>query len=87
MTEPEKIRDINDLIDLPYSEMTEEEIERVVEYKAEIKARDAEHKARMDALHETMQENIAIHRNMAETSETLLNDLTAHAIGRFEDAS
>ena len=42
-TVQEKPRTINDLIDLPYSEMTEDEIALVVEFKANIKARDAEH--------------------------------------------
>lgn len=37
--------DINKLIDKPYSEMTDEEIEFVVEWKASIKARDAAYEA------------------------------------------
>lgn len=37
--------DINKLIDKPYSEMTEEEIEFVVEWKASIKARDTAYEA------------------------------------------
>ena len=32
--------DINKLIDKPYSEMTEEEINAVIEWKAQVKARD-----------------------------------------------
>lgn len=37
--------DINKLIDKPYSEMTEKEIEFVVEWKASIKARDTAYEA------------------------------------------
>lgn len=86
-TEQRKPRTINELIDLPYSDMTEEEIERVIEFKAQNKARDAEHEARMTALHEALQESINIHRTMAEASQAKLEELTAHAIGRFEDVS
>ena len=43
-------RTIDELVDLPYSEMTEEEIELLVEWKAANRARDEEHQRRMEAL-------------------------------------
>lgn len=86
-TKVDEPRTINELIDLPYSEMTEEEIALVVEFKAAVKARDAEHEARMSALHDALAEQTEIHRVMADTAQAKLEDLTAHAIGRFEDAS
>lgn len=80
-------RTINELIDLPYSEMTEDEIALVVEFKAEIKARDAEHEARMEALQRTMAENAAANREIAQKADALLTELTAHAVERYKEAS
>lgn len=86
-TVQEKPRTINDLIDLPYSEMTEDEIALVVEFKANIKARDAEHEARMEALHESMAESAAANREIAQKADALLTELTAHAIERYKEES
>lgn len=36
-------RDINVLLHIPYSEMTEEEIESLVEWKSDVKAQDAKY--------------------------------------------
>lgn len=83
---PEAPRDINELIDLPYSEMTDEEIELVVEFKANVKARDAEHEARMAALHETMAESAAANAAIAQKADALLTELTAHAVQRYKEA-
>lgn len=83
---PEAPRDINELIDLPYSEMSDEEIELVVEFKANVKARDAEHEARMAALHETMAESAAANAAIAQKADALLTELTAHAVQRYKEA-
>lgn len=85
--EEKKPRGINDLIDLPYSEMTEEEIELVVEFKASVKARDAQHAEAMKVLQDGINAEIAIHQEMANKAMDTLNALTKHAINRFEDAS
>lgn len=82
---PEAPRDINELIDLPYSEMSDEEIELVVEFKANVKARDAEHEARMAALHETMAESAAANAAIAQKADALLTELTAHAVQRYKE--
>lgn len=83
---PEATRGINELIDLPYSEMTDEEIELVVEFKATVKARDAEHEARMALLHETMAESAAANAAIAQKADALLTELTAHAVQRYKEA-
>lgn len=83
---PEATRGINELIDLPYSEMTDEEIELVVEFKAAVKARDAEHEARMALLHETMAESAAANAAIAQKADALLTELTAHAVQRYKEA-
>jgi hypothetical protein len=41
MAEETKARSIDETIDLPYSELTEEEIDNLIEYKAGVKARQA----------------------------------------------
>ena len=83
---PEAPRGINELIDLPYSEMTDEEIELVVEFKAAVKARDAEHEARMALLHETMAESASANAAIAQKADALLTELTAHAVQRYKEA-
>lgn len=86
-TEPESPRDIDVLLNLDYSEMSEEEIRIVVEYRANIIARDREHQERMNMLREHMAEQAAIHREMAEDAQKRLDELTRHAIDRFESES
>lgn len=83
---PEATRGINELIDLPYSEMTDEEIELVVEFKAAVKARDTEHEARMALLHETTAESAAANAAIAQKADALLTELTAHAVQRYKEA-
>lgn len=80
-------RNINELIDLPYSEMTDEEIEIVIQWKAANLARDEQHEQRMQAMHDYFDEQITIQRTIAESSTKLLENLTAHAIKRYEEVS
>lgn len=82
-----KPRDLDKLLNLEYSEMTEEEIGIVIEYKAAILARDREHDERMEMLRVHMDEQAAINMAIAESAQNTLDELTRHAIGRFEDES
>lgn len=84
--QPEKPRDINQLIDLPYSEMTDEEIEIVIAAKAAQKAREEEHEKRMQIAKETSDQIIAIHKEAAEHSQNVLDRLVANAMKLYEDA-
>ena len=77
-------RTIDELVDLPYSEMTEEEVELIVEWKAANKARDEEHQRRMEALQAHFAREIAIHRQAAAESKAVLDNLTAAALSRLE---
>lgn len=81
-TEP---RTIDQLIDLPYSEMTEEEIELVVNYKAEVKARDESYQAQIDAVNEAMQTMIQANQEIADANNSTLNALVSDALKRLED--
>lgn len=87
ITEEPKERTINELMDLPYSEMTEEEIGRVVEFKAAVKARDEEFQRRMDAMTEKMNAVSEMHMKSARAADALLAELTAHAINQYKAVS
>lgn len=80
-------RTIDELIDLPYSEMSEDEISLVVEWKAAIKARDAEYEQRMKMLSEKLDEIRDIHLQTAHDAGALLEQLTAHAIDNYKAVS
>lgn len=49
-TESSKAIDVNKLLDRPYSELTDAEIEAVIEFRASIKARDRSHAERLQAI-------------------------------------
>lgn len=49
-TESSKEIDVNKLLDKPYSELTDAEIEAVIEFKANVKARDKSHAERLQAI-------------------------------------
>lgn len=87
--EPEKPeeRSLDLLLTLSYSEMTDEEIERVIDYRAEIKKRDDEFEARMALQKESMDAMIAIHEDMANKAQTVLDKMVAHAIDRYDEVS
>ena len=86
-TEEPKERSINELIDLPYSEMTDEEIARVVDFKAAIKARDEEFKRRMEEMQNHLDEIKEVHMQTARNADALLAELTAHAIADYKAVS
>lgn len=85
--EENKERSIDELIDLPYSEMTDDEIERVIEFKAACKARDETHKAQIAAIESHMQEISATHKALADKLEASLQAQTEYALRRLADES
>ena len=48
--ESSKEIDVNKLLDRPYSELSDEEIEAVIEFRASVKARDKSHAERLQAI-------------------------------------
>lgn len=85
--EQKKERSINELVDLPYSEMTEDEIERLVEWKAENKARDATFTKMVEENKAHNEEIAAIHRAMADEAKTQLEAMTAQALENLKAVS
>lgn len=51
--------DVNKLLDKPYSELTDTEIEAVIEFKANVKARDRAHAERLQVIKDTSDRLIA----------------------------
>lgn len=49
-TESSKKIDVNRLLDRPYSELSDEEIEAVIDFRASVKARDKAHAERLQAI-------------------------------------
>lgn len=88
--EPETVanpepRTIDELIDLPYSEMTDDEIERLIEWKVEIKAQDEQYRKQQEELTAMMAEKAAANKAAADSSMELLNRLCAAAIKRCDN--
>ena len=85
--EKPKPRKIYQIIDLPYSEMTDEEIELLTEYKIKNAIEADEHKHKLEAITEGIKESAKIQEELAQESRKLLHELTAHAINRFNEVS
>lgn len=51
--------DVNKLLDKPYSELTDAEIEAVIEFKASVKARDRAHAERLQVIKEATDRLVA----------------------------
>lgn len=85
--EPEGPRSIDQLWDLPYSEMTDDEIALIIQYKADIQTRDELHSAKMTALKQTFEEVAQSHRDAAQHAKDVLDQLTQHAIDRYLEVS
>ena len=82
-----KTRSIDELADLPYSEMTEEEIELMVEFRATIKARDTAYTEAMNALRAHNNEMIEIAQKESEAAKSALKKLVEQANTFYENAS
>lgn len=85
--EERKPRSIDDLASVPYSEMTDEEIGSVIEWKASIKARDEVHEKAMQALRETQAQIVADNAKVAEQAVKDLQSLQDSALDRLARAS
>lgn len=75
--------DINQLIDKPYSEMTDEEIEFVVEWKASIKARDAAYEATIAEIRKQGQALVDAYKAQTEKDSARQDALLRASIERM----
>lgn len=65
--------------EVPLSDLTEDELDRLVEYRAELKVRDQEYQETIDAMNAAQEEIIAIHENAAGSAKAVLNKLIEQA--------
>lgn len=74
-TEESKKIDINEIIDKDYSELTPEEIEAVIEWKAEVKARDNAFARLVEQQKKADEERIAIMQAEADAANEKVDTL------------
>lgn len=80
------MRKIDQLIDLPYSEMTNEEVELVVEWKASIKARDEAYARQREENRAYNEAMLAVLKANAADAQNQLDELVKQAIARLGSA-
>lgn len=66
--------------EIPYSEMSENELQSVIDLKAEWKATEAEHQAVLEQNNQALQQIIADNKAAAEKSNEVLQNLVSAAI-------
>jgi len=79
--------DINKLLDKPYSEMTEEEIEAVVEWKAQVKARDKQFKETLQAIKDAQAKQLKVMQETAERDAARQDAFLQASIERLNRAN
>lgn len=80
-----KPRSIDEIIDLPYSELSDEEIELVINFKTEVRLRDAEHEQKMQVLNDAVAAMIETNQTIANENRASLNALVSAALSRLEN--
>ena len=79
--------DINKLIDKPYSEMTEEEINAVVEWKAQVKARDKQFQQTLQAIKDAQAKQLKVMQETAERDAARQDAFLQASIERLNRAN
>ena len=75
--------DVNKLLDKPYSELTEEEINEVIEFKAGIIARDQAHTERLKAIQDTGNKLVEQQEAQAQEARDNQNTLLQASLARL----
>lgn len=83
----QKERTIDELFGLSYSEMTDDEIERLTQYKIEREVKSKEMELMQEAIERDLQNKRDVYEAEAANSRELLNSLTEHAINRLKAES
>lgn len=79
--------DINKLIDKPYSEMTEEEISAVIEWKAQVKARNEQFQQTLQAIKDSQQAQLKVMQETAERDAARQDAFLQASIERLNRAN
>lgn len=83
-TEESKKIDINEIIDKDYSELTPEEIEAVIEWKAEVKARDNVFAQLVEEQKKADEERIAILQAEADAANEKVDTLYELTVAKLK---
>lgn len=75
--------DVNKLLDKPYSELTEEEIEAVIKFKAGIIARDQAHAERLKAIQDAGDKLVKQQEAQAQEARDSQNTLLQASLARL----
>ena len=79
--------DINKLLDKPYTEMTEEEIEAVVEWKAQVKARNEQFQQTLQAIKDAQAEQLKVMQDTASKDAARQDAFLQASIERLNRAN
>ena len=75
--------DVNKLLDKPYSELTDDEIEAVIEFKASVKARDRAHAERLQVIKEATDRLIAQQQKQVKAAHDAQDALLQASLTRL----
>ena len=79
--------DINKLLDKPYSELTDAEIEAVIEFKANVKARDKQFQQTLQAIKDAQAEQLKVMQETAERDAARQDAFLQASIERLNRAN
>lgn len=82
-TESSKAIDVNKLLDKPYSELTDAEIEAVIEFKASVKARDRAHAERLQVIKEATDRLVAQQQKQVQAAHDAQDALLQASLTRL----
>ena len=77
------IIDVNKLLDKPYSELTNAEIDAVIEFKANVKARDKAHAERLQTIKDASDKLIAQQQEQVQAAHDAQDALLQASLTRL----
>lgn len=82
-TESSEPIDVNRLLDRPYSELSDEEIEAVIDFRASVKARDRSHAERLQAIRDASERIIAQQQEQVQAAHDAQDALLQASLKRL----
>lgn len=82
-TESSETIDVNKLLDKPYSELTDAEIEAVIDFKASVKARDKAHAERLQVIKDTSDRLVAQQQKQVQAAHDAQDALLQASLARL----
>ena len=82
-TESNEPIDVNRLLDRPYSELTDEEIEAVIDFRASVRARDKAHAERLQAIRDASERIAAQQQEQVQAAHDAQDTLLQASLKRL----